>query len=673
VSNVSFQIALGEVFGLVGESGSGKSSVAMALLGHVPAAGRIASGRVTMDGADVLKLPEAELARWRGRRIGLVPQNPAMGLSPHIRVGRQLAELVTCHGVAADFAAGVEIAREEFAKVGLPDVDRLLRRYPHELSGGQQQRVCIAMALACKPSLLVLDEPTTGLDVTTQGRIIDLLGDVRRQFGISMLYVTHDLALLSTIADRVGVMYAGRLVETAPTRQIYETPCHPYTRALISSIPDAGMRTGMGRRLRGTLRRDSLPPGCPFAPRCDFADPACSTRMQTLEQAGEGHEVACDRWRLIVPEPRESKEARADSASGRTPSAPLVELRSVSLGYGRPTLWCRLAGDGARPVVGNISLSIGEGEVFALVGESGSGKSTIAKAVSGLLEPLSGEVCFAGAALPRRLGRREIDVRRRIQFVFQNPDASLNPRESVGAALSRPLSLYFDLEPPEARERVSMALHEVRLDPSYAARFPDQLSGGERQRVAIARALVAQPSLIICDEVLSALDVSVQASIIDLLARLRAETGVALLFISHDLSVVRQLADRTGVLFQGELVEVGAAGDLFEPPFHPYTEDLLRAVPLVRRHTRTNLPTRERRAGAEAGARGCVYAARCRLHQVSLCDREPPPWRVTGSGHAIRCHIPLPDLAQHSFGPDAIGRVGADEPRNHHDAREIDR
>jgi peptide/nickel transport system ATP-binding protein len=648
----------------------------MTLLGHVPVAGRIASGRVAMDGEDILKLPEAELARWRGRRIGLGPQNPAMGLSPHIRVGRQLAEIVTCHGVAPDFAAGMEIARAEFAKVGLPDVDRMLRRYPHELSGGQQQRVCIAMALACKPKLLVLDEPTTGLDVTTQGRIIDLLGDVRRQFGIGMLYVTHDLALLSTIADRVGVMYAGRLVETAPTRQIFETSRHPYTRALIASIPDAGAQKGMGRRLRGTLRRDSLPPGCPFAPRCDFADPACTTHAQTLETAGDGHEVACERWRVILPEPAERLEVSAEPASGRPPVAPLVELRGVSLSYGRSTLWRRLASEGDRPVVRDVSLAVGEGEVFALVGESGSGKSTIAKAVSGLLEPLSGEVCFGGAALPRSLGRREIDVRRRIQFVFQNPDASLNPRESVSAALGRPLSLYFDLEPREVQERVRKALEEVRIDPSYAARFPDQLSGGERQRVAIARALVAQPSLIICDEVLSALDVSVQASIIDLLARLRAQTGVALLFISHDLSVVRQIADRTGVLFRGELVEVGATSDLFEPPFHPYTEDLLRAVPSVRRHARSDQPTGERRAESKGGAQGCVYAARCRLHQGAVCDREPPPWHDTGSGHAIRCHIPLPELAQRSSAPYAIagpvGRTEAGKPRNEHDAQEID-
>jgi peptide/nickel transport system ATP-binding protein len=643
VDDVTFSLAPSEVLGLVGESGSGKSTVAAALLGHVAPAAQIVAGEVRLVGENLLDLPAAQLARYRGRRIGFVPQNPATGLSPNRRVGAQLVEVVLHHGVGSSREEALSLAREQFALVGLPNPDHLLHRYPHELSGGQQQRVCIAIAAACRPELLVLDEPTTGLDVTTQARIVDLLKDLRTRSGIAMLYVTHDLGLLSQIADRVGVMYAGKLVEVAPTERLFAAPRHPYSRALIASVPNIDRTTTGTYRLRGLLQRRELPPGCPFFPRCDYAEPSCAERPQRLEVAGPARQVACQRWSQISPTDVESSASPAEVPAVVPPTDELIELRSVRLAYRKSGVWRRLFRRDPPPVVSDISLAITPGEIFALVGESGSGKSTIARAMSGLIAPSAGTMTFREQSLQGRLKRRALDIKRQIQYVFQNPDASLNPRESIGGLLARPLRLYFPGQRGDARRWIAAGLQDVQLDPSFSSRYPDQMSGGERQRVAIARAIVAKPALMLCDEVLSALDVSVQASIIDLLARLRRETGVAILFISHDLAVVRHLADRTGVLFGGTLVECGPTGALFEPPFHPYTEELLLAIPAYRKRMRS-IGAAVMPGDGPRAQRGCVYARRCRLHLGRICDEEAPPWRATAAGLGIRCHVPLDRL-----------------------------
>src|SRR5262245_35539956 len=530
VHGVSFTLSRSEILGLVGESGSGKSTLAMALLGHVAAAARVKQGRVLLHRQDLLNSPAPVIARYRGRRIGFVPQNSAMGLSPHLRIGSQFAEITLQHGVVGTRSEAIALARDHFALVGLPSPEEIGKRYPHELSGGQQQRVSIALAIACRPELLVLDEPTTGLDVTTQMRIVALLKDLRARFRMGMLYVTHDLGLLTQIADRVGVMYAGRLVEIASTEHLFAAPRHPYTRGLIASVPSLDANAPRSRQLHGLLERGTLPPGCSFFPLCDYARPSCATNSQSLEPVASGHDVACERWRSIE---RESADLPRDEtilapARGSKPST-LIELESVSLAYRKRRALGSLLWAEDELVVPELSLSIEEGEIFALVGESGSGKSTIARALSGLLAPGGGAIRFRGTPLAGRLSDRPLEQKRQIQYVFQNPDASLNPRELVRRVLGRPLHLYFKTNQAEFEERIARALQEVRLDPSYASRFPDQLSGGERQRVAIARGLVAEPSLILCDEVLSALDVSVQTSIIDLLARLRRETGVAML------------------------------------------------------------------------------------------------------------------------------------------------
>ncbi len=645
VHDVTFSISRREVLGLVGKSGCGKSTVAMALLGHLGSSGSVAGGRVLLQGEGLLSLPPAVLATRRGKLVGFVPQDPTTALSPHLTVGNQYAEIAVYHEVARDRDAALALAYEQFSLVGLPDPRRLVRRYPHELSGGQQQQVCIAMAIACRPALLVLDEPTTGLDVTTQARIVGLLRDLQTGLDMAMLYVTHDLGILGQIASRVGVMYAGRLVELAPVETLFTSPRHPYSRGLMASVQTLDEQAYNGRPLRGLLRRDQLPAGCPFFPRCDHAESSCAQRVQRLIPIEDHHWVACQRWEIIRDDSLAVAAGSRPSTSGN-PSGehPLIEIQHLNLSYGKSSAWRRLFAIEPRDVVKDVSFTISAGEIFALVGESGSGKSTTARAISGLLEPRSGTIRFMGTLLPGRLRWRPLDLKRQIQFIFQNPDASLNPRERVRKILARPLRLFFGLARGKISARAEAALAEVRLDPSYVTRFPDQLSGGERQRVAIARALVAEPFLMLCDEILSALDVSVQRSVVELLSRLRQETKVAMLFISHDIAVVRHLADRIGVLFDGTLVECGPTAALFEPPFHPYTEELLLAVPSFKTRAMP-LVLASIAAHPVRTSVGCVFAGRCRRYLGSICDLQAPPWQKGAEGHVIRCHIPLAELA----------------------------
>ena len=637
VEDVSFSVAPGEVFGLVGESGCGKSTIALQLLGYRSPAMRTDAGAIRFGADDLLALDRPQLDRVRGARIAFVPQNPTTALNPGIRVGEQIDEILRAHAYG-DPRRRVERTLDLFGLVGLPADRSFLRRFPHQLSGGQQQRVCIGMALACDPAFVVLDEPTTGLDVTTQEQIVALLVDLRARLKMSMLYVTHDLGLLSQIADRVGVMYAGRMVEIAPTGALFTDPRHPYTRGLIGSIPRIDDRSSLpARPLRGLLQRESLPPGCPFAPRCDWALPRCFEERQDLKTAGPAREVACWRWPEIVVPP----DARAIDASAEvTTREALLAIESVSVVYG--------SGNTAFRALRDISLTIGTGETFALVGESGSGKSTLARAVAGMIAPAEGQISMSGKRLAGTVGQRSAEERRLVQFVFQNPDASLNPRARISMALARPLQFFFGKSSPDS---VVAALADVRLDRKYADRFPDELSGGERQRVALARALVADPSLLLCDEILSALDVSVQASILALLQKLKAERNIAMLFISHDLAVVRMLADRVCVLFRGEVMEIGRRDQVFSAPFHPYTHSLLEAVP-------TPLRARPHRGGQRDAAKapsskGCAYAGRCPWQIGDVCESARPPWRETPEGLRIRCHHSLEELARRATWPDA--------------------
>ncbi len=645
VNDISFEIRAGESYGLVGESGCGKTTTAFSLLGYRRPGSRVRSGIVDFAGRDLLALSARALQRVRGGQIGLVPQNPTTALTPGMRVGAQLEEAMRTHGVGGSATERRERARNLIAQVRLPDPARTVRKYPHQLSGGQQQRVTIAMALACGPKLLVLDEPTTGLDVTTQAQILDLLARLRAELGTAFLYVTHNLGVVAEICDRVGVMYAGELVEEARATDLFARPRHPYTRGLIASVPsvvqpERGTRTA----LRGLLRRDELPDGCRFAPRCEFADARSFTERPVLEAVGAEHRVACLHWRTI-PAAGDALAVAGEPAPVRTNGAPaLLDVDDLDISYS--SVRRRLLGP-REPVavVRDVSFDIRAGETFSLVGESGSGKSTIARSVGGLLRPLAGRLTFEGKDIAGTVESRTPALRREIQLVFQNPDASLNPRQRVAQIVGRPLELFFGLRGEARRRRVSELLEDVRLEPSFASRFPHELSGGERQRVAIARALAAQPRLMLCDEVLSGLDVSVQATVLELLRTLQEEHGIAYLFISHDLAVVRSLSHRVGVLYRGELCEVGLVEQVYTPPFHPYTEELLLAVPEIDLAARrTPAPRTDAALVVNGREHACPFADRCPLKIGPVCDREPPPWRPTSETHGIRCHIPLEEL-----------------------------
>ena len=647
VCNVTFDIRPGEIFGLVGESGCGKSTLACQLLGYHHPRARVTGGSILFRDRNLLELGQAELEDIRGRQISFVPQNPATALNPAKRVGKLIGEMLRRHGAVASREAAERRTVELLRMVGLPMPEMLKDRYPHQLSGGQQQRVAIAMALSCDPDLIVLDEPTTGLDVTTQKQILALLARLRARLATSMLYVTHDLGVMREIADRVAVMYAGRLVEIGPTGTLYDRPRHPYTRGLIASIPRIDRSGAHGPILKGLLRHEELPRGCPFYPRCDEAAPSCAERSQTLAPVGPGHFVACQRWREIgeiggagVGATEPVAAIAADAAV-----AEVLRVDGVSLHYGarggRLAAFLRRA---SKVVVHDASFTIRKGETFALVGESGSGKSTIARAISGLIAPYQGRIRFLGESIAGLVRDRLPENRRKIQYIFQNPDASLNPRATVLATLVRPLEEFFPLTSAQFRERVERAMHEVRLPASYLSRYPDELSGGERQRVAIARGLIADPELLLCDEVLSALDVSVQASILRLLGRLKRESEIAMLFISHDLAVVRSLADRVGVLFNGQLLELGGVEEIFSPPYHPYTHDLLMAQPGSGPATAGRIDATPVTAGRTGDAPGCAFAGRCPWQRGALCEETRPPWQDTGSGLRIRCHIPVDEL-----------------------------
>lgn len=642
--DVTFHINRGEVLGLVGESGCGKSTVGLTLLGYKHHNARIEKGRVMFKTEDLMHLDRLALDKLRGNHIGFVPQNPTTALNPSMRVGDQIAETLFLHQSMAREAAAAR-ARELFELVGLPRAADLTARFPHQLSGGQQQRVCIALALACDPDIVVLDEPTTGLDVTTQQQIVSLLNSLRSRLHMAMLYVTHDLGLLAQIADRIGVMYAGHLVEVAATRQLFGAPRHPYTQGLIGSVPRIdGSKTDTPSPLRGFLRHNELPPGCAFAPRCDLAMPRCREEPQALCDTGNGQLAACWRWPdAAAPRVRPPVAVHARKVEE---AAPLLQVQGVSIAYGRRRgLWGRIFPNHLPDAVKNIDITVVRGETFALVGESGSGKSTMARAVSGLLAPRKGRILFDGKLLAPLVRHRTTDERRRIQFVFQNPDASLNPRARIGTILARPLEMFG--ETGDIGARVSAALADVRLDGAYARRYPDELSGGERQRIAIARALIAEPQLLICDEVLSALDVSVQANILELLGKLRVDRDVAMLFISHDLAVVRSFADRVGVLFGGELMSVGPVARIYAPPHHPYTLSLLEAVPRIDvvRASKPRRPAVVQPAGVKAK---CAYAGRCAFQRGQTCVDLEPPWQDAGGGLAIRCHIPVAELVHHA-------------------------
>jgi len=642
----SLSLREGESLGLVGESGCGKSTLAMAIMRHLGPSGVIAGGEIIFEGRNIVRASEAELESVRGTRMSVVYQEPASALNPSMTIGRQLIEVPMVHqGMARKEA--YHRAAEVLAEVHIPDPEAFLESYPHQLSGGQKQRVVIAMALLANPALLLLDEPTTGLDVTVEAAVLDLIEEIQSRRGTALLYISHNLHLIARVAERVGVMYAGELVEDAPVTALFSDPRHPYARGLLQAIPSMGS-SKHGHALvpipgsvpsPGGDRR-----GCAFAPRCPLVVPGrCDLTPIGLADVEPLHRARCLRaGESAMLAPPTASARYADVA----PGAPIIEADKLSRHY-------RLR-HGVVRANDSLDLEARRGEVLAVVGESGSGKSTFARVLAGLEAASGGALRFAGADIAdRTVHQRTAEQVAQIQMVFQNPEGTLNPSFSVGWPIARALRKFgIGRRRAEIAQRVQELLGMVQLPASIRHSLPRQLSGGQKQRVAIARAFAGRPEVLIADEPTSALDVSVQAAVVNLLLGIQADGGTTMVFISHDLGLVRYIADHVVVMYLGRVMEVGPTAALYEPPFHPYTEALLSAVPSIdptaasgRIRLEGEIPSRTH------PPQGCRFATRCPRKVGAICDTDPPPLRDAGDGHFIACHIPLERLR--SFG--AIG------------------
>lgn len=633
---VSFSIERGRSFGLVGESGCGKSTAALAIVRYLPRNGRVSGGSVSVAGQNVLGLGRRELREYHARTVSMVYQNPGAALNPGIRVGAQVAEAFTVLGVARREAT--ERAHAALARVQIADPGSVMGRYPHQLSGGMQQRVVIAMALAKDPALLILDEPTTGLDATVEAEVLDLVAALQSELHTSVLFISHNLGVISKMCDRVGVLYAGRLVEEGPVGTILRDPRHPYTVGLLRCIPRGGARKDHGRL-------DTIPgflpslgtevAGCVFADRCAIADERCHTEEPAPAAIAGGHTSRCWHHERARDLPRIEAADIALPVVDRC-APPLVELTDVGKVFAQH-------GHDIHALVG-VSASIWQGETLGLVGESGSGKTTLARTLLGIVSPTTGVVKLDGRELAPRFQKRTKSDLRDLQIVFQNPDSALNRRHSVRRILLRSLRKLSGVAGSEAVRRAIDLAERVRLSERTLTQKPAQLSGGLKQRVAIARAFAGDPKLVVCDEPTSALDVSVQAAILNLLVELQAQQGVSYLFISHDLGVVRYVSDRIAVLYLGRVMELGAAEVVFSGPHHPYTEALLSAVPTIDGAERERIRLEGDIPSAASPPAGCVFHTRCPRRLGTICDEVEPPLVEVEENHLMRCHIPLEEL-----------------------------
>ncbi len=634
VRDVSLTIHPGEAYGLVGESGCGKSTVAMALLGYLPRNGWVDDGQVLFEGRDITRSSPAELRALRGRRIAIVYQNPGSALNPALTVGRQVAEIYHYRRALAWPEANAA-ARDMLGRVRIADPDRVVRLYPYQLSGGMQQRVVIAMALAGDPALLVLDEPTTALDTTVQAEILELFQGLRAELDAALLFISHNLGVVRQVCDRMGVMYAGELVEQGASTALFATPRHPYTAALIGCVPDFGVVKDDQSlvTIPGSLPDPAaLPPGCAFADRCPIVQSRCRSDHPALELSAGSHASRC--WYAAATPPASAQvKALGPPVRAGIAADTFFSARDISVQFG------------AASILRGVSLDLRGGQTFGLVGESGSGKSTLANVLTGLRGADGGRLELDGGPLSPTAAGRTPAARRAIQMVFQSPETTLNPSKRINHIVGRAVRVLAGLRGAALRQRTHALLADVALDDALGQRVPAQLSGGQRQRVAIARAFAGEPRLVILDEPTSALDVSVQAAILNLLIELQRQHGAAYIFISHDLAVVRYVADHIGVMYLGELVEQGPTEAVFRGPHHPYTEALIAAVPHLRADAaRPVVRLKGHNPGPAQRPAGCPFHTRCHRAR-SDCADQVPPWRDAGSGHRIRCRIPVAELA----------------------------
>lgn len=578
VHDLAFDVQDGCVVGLVGESGSGKTTAALSMLGYARKGTVITGGQIEVAGNDILTLTKDKLRGLRGRTVAYVPQDPGTALNPALRVGSQLAEVLTVHEYEDDAAKETRI-NQVLLETRLPTTKEFLRRYPHQLSGGQQQRIAIAMATLCRPSLIVLDEPTTGLDVTTQAHILATVRSLCAASGIAALYVSHDLAVVATIADRILVMYGGEIVEDSATEDLFQRPAHPYTAALLASMPDPDRRLKL-EAIRGNVPAPGARPTiCTFAPRCKLATDECRHGHPELTAVRANHRARCFHSDAVT---RIDRTGHEDDHSMKIDDAPpVLSVESLSAGYG------------TQQVLEGVSFSLAKHQCTALVGESGSGKTTLARCMIGLHPSFSGGIQFRGTEVAHKAVERDSETRRLLQYVFQSPYRALNPRRAIGDMLQAVAKHYFGSERNAVRSRVSSALEQVSLPARVRNCLPQELSGGERQRAAIARAMICEPAVLIADEVTSALDVSIQAAILELLLGLQAETGLSILFVTHDLALVRTVARDVLVMENGKIAERGPVAEILDRPQGEYTRELVSSTPRTSNYKSIVSPSEE--------------------------------------------------------------------------------
>ncbi|HET9896608.1 MAG TPA: ABC transporter ATP-binding protein [Streptosporangiaceae bacterium] len=656
VEGVSFDVQPGETLGIVGESGCGKTMTALSIMDLLPPGGSVIAGKVSLNGRRISGLPPEAMRTIRGNEIGMIFQDPLTSLNPALTVGKQIAEAVTLHRQVSRQQA-LDRAAEVLDLVGMPRPKERLHDYPHQFSGGMRQRVMIAMALACEPKLLIADEPTTALDVTISKQILELIDDLRQRLRMSVILVTHDLGVIAGRADRVAVMYAGKIVETAGTQALFANPRHPYTEALFQALPEKAAETRQRLySIPGAPPELTRPPAaCRFAPRCRYAAGHCRTEEPPLAGDTAGRRYAC-----FYPvgtagrEPAGEREPMPDvavapvavtrpGADGRTGREAMLSAAHLVKDF-PVTSKVLQRRTGQVSAVAGVSFEIRPGETFGLVGESGCGKTTIGRLIVGLERPTSGTVTFRQSKLDRDRGRAYRRQRQEIQYIFQDSYASLDPRMRAGEILREPLAVQRIGSRRKQEQSVAEILDQVGLPRSAVERFAHEFSGGQRQRLAFARALILSPALIVADEPVSALDVSIQAQVLNLMRELQEQLKLTFLFISHDLAVVRYLSDHIGVMYLGKLVEVGPADEAYLRPAHPYTAGLIDSAPVAD-------PAAERakaRSGVEgelpsalSPPSGCRFRTRCPRAQDLCAEIEPPLRPFSPSGQLAACHFPL--------------------------------